>query len=570
MTAVGSTFTTVSSDTTRTVTDSYSGPNLTGQLIKEEIDYSSGISTIVSFNADGSTRQVDRDGSGKVIGVHTTAPGQVEVFELHGITLSDGATATGEFALNVQTYDIVTLNIATSSGMTPVTERGTSFPLSGIMPGLVYDSAGPNDAGPSGIGFDSGDASGNFSHLFFQIASGSGYFMGDDNNVPITEDQHLDLGNGRGLYERARAAGDVIVSGANVWASGVSGNLDDLSSPLNVQGNVVINQPGTYTVLDTNNHAINALIVGNATPGAVTLEISHVGLEIAGGSISNSGIIQLDSVAGETGSSLVIAADTRLSGGGEILLGALSGDGVSQVIADPVVSTPVTLNNIDNTITGSGHIGNDEMILVNRGTVSAHGGTLVVDTGPNTVTNFGTMTASDGSTLTIDSAVANKGTLSATSSGHLSVDANVGNSVGTIAADDGFVFVQSLSGGGSATISDGGSIEFGGAANAHVSFGTGGGTLTLDSALAFRGDVSGFTTGDSFDFTGIASTGAKLKYLANAADPHSGGTLQIRDATNTVVGKVAVVGDYTATDFTAQDDGHGHLLVQHHAFVIVT
>ena len=71
---------------------------------------------------------------------------------------------------------------------------------------------------------------------------------------------------------------------------------------------------------------------------------------------------------------------------------------------------PTTLDNVNDTITGAGRIGDDGLTLKNSGSIDADGNTpLVIDTGGRTVTNTGTLEAFDDSTLYIDSPLNNTG-----------------------------------------------------------------------------------------------------------------------------------------------------------------
>ena len=69
-----------------------------------------------------------------------------------------------------------------------------------------------------------------------------------------------------------------------------------------------------------------------------------------------------------------------------------------------------TLENVDNTISGYGQLGNGLMILENDagGTINANGGILVVDTGKNTVVNNHLIEATSG-LLDLRSNVSNVG-----------------------------------------------------------------------------------------------------------------------------------------------------------------
>ena len=97
---------------------------------------------------------------------------------------------------------------------------------------------------------------------------------------------------------------------------------------------------------------------------------------------------------------LVDAATFKLLAFGTVTLasgGAIVGDGSS--------GTSDTLENVDNTIIGSGTIGdvgNGQLALVNdiSGTIEANGGTLTLDTG-NTIVNAGLLRATGSGTLDV-------------------------------------------------------------------------------------------------------------------------------------------------------------------------
>jgi hypothetical protein len=98
---------------------------------------------------------------------------------------------------------------------------------------------------------------------------------------------------------------------------------------------------------------------------------------------------------------------------------------------------------------------------------------LVIDTGQNAVSNFGTVEASQGSTLFVVSKVTNNGSLQAV---------------------DGLVAVQgAVSGTGGGTINGTGQIEFGAASNNRIRFAAGStGQLILDDSAHYSGTISGF------------------------------------------------------------------------------
>ena len=126
-----------------------------------------------------------------------------------------------------------------------------------------------------------------------------------------------------------------------IWKAGVSGSYETAANwkPAAVPdefNNAVINKAGQYTVTATSDHTVNNLTLGNTSFYAqgVTLRVSHAVLQVDGGKITNTGIIQLDKNGGATDSSLLIDGDTILTGGssyGAIYMGGPAGGGASVI-----------------------------------------------------------------------------------------------------------------------------------------------------------------------------------------------------------------------------------------------
>ena len=89
------------------------------------------------------------------------------------------------------------------------------------------------------------------------------------------------------------------------------------------------------------------------------------------------------------------------------------------------------------------------------------------------------------------------------------------------------------------------------------------GTLVLDNATAFTGQISGFTgtsaQSDAIDLKGITfNSETTWTYTANSAG--TGGALTISEGA-TVVDTLNFAGNYTAANFTVQSDGNGGTLI---------
>jgi hypothetical protein len=200
----------------------------------------------------------------------------------------------------------------------------------------------------------------------------------------------------------------------------------------------------------------------------------------------------------------------------------------------------VTLDNVDNTISGAGQLGQGSLTLSNEGTINATGvHALVIDTGANVIANAGTLEATGSGGLQINSAVANTGLLWANG--------------GTITAQG------EVTGAGHAEISGTGAIEFAAASSANATFdANASGHLILDDAFHFTGTVSGLTVNDDIDLKGIAfGAGTSLSFAENQAG--TGGTLTVSDGVHTA--NIALLGQYDPAGFTeAADNTTGTLI----------
>ena len=263
----------------------------------------------------------------------------------------------------------------------------------------------------------------------------------------------------------------VSPSGGN-WAVGTDWSSNSAPPP---QDFVEITVPVTVTI--NQSETIAGLTVG---PGA-ELIISVGGSLVVANAINNAGVIELNDPT------LSISGPVTLSGGGLI---EMLGPTASNLIIG-VPGTNAALVNADNTIAGSGMIGqgDGDLTLQNNaaGIINANlsGEQIIINTG-NAVTNAGLFEATNGGVLTIDDRVANSGTL---------------------AANGGVIQVMGeVTGSGAAMISGGGTLELGGTNAQTVTF-IGLGTLKLDGSSDFIGNVAGLTTGDIIDLaTTVATT----------------------------------------------------------------
>ena len=187
-----------------------------------------------------------------------------------------------------------------------------------------------------------------------------------------------------------------------------------------------------------------------------TMSIGDGALLPLSGTVDNSGTIALNS-AGSASELELIQHGITLQGGGQVVMSDNGGNVIAGTAPD------VTLANVDNTITGAGQLGEGELTLVNSGAIIATGtNALMIDTGSNVIVN--------------------SGTLEATGSGGLDIASGISNT-GTLWADGGSITAHgAVTGSGMALLDGTGSIEFGAASSANITFGANAaGTLKLDT-----------------------------------------------------------------------------------------
>jgi fibronectin-binding autotransporter adhesin len=231
-------------------------------------------------------------------------------------------------------------------------------------------------------------------------------------------------------------------SGGNITAN--AGSSVQLLGSTVIQGGTLTNS-GTF--LGTpGGHA--ASLDGSTGAGAVTINGTYTSDLNTNtyllGTITNQGNIQINGGNGNN-TTLFMGNNVTLQGGGTVTLATIASGGGIASIQQAVGG--LTLTNVDNTIQGSGIIGQNNLTLVNQagGTINAN------STGSPQI-----------STLTIQSpAVTNQGLMEATNNGILQINGStVNNNGGTIKADGSGASVQIF---GSAQIQGGTLTNNGGA-----------------------------------------------------------------------------------------------------------
>lgn len=222
------------------------------------------------------------------------------------------------------------------------------------------------------------------------------------------------------------------------------------------------------------------------------------GLRLGSMFIRNDSLFQVGA-GGAPETLTILAGATTLSGSGAIVLGL---DGIDQI------NGVGTLNIAGSRVSGTGTLGNNDLAIVNTGTINATSGSAPfrIDPGPGNLNNSGTLTTNSGGTLI----------LSGAGGGEF-------QNAGTIAASLGNVMLTNnatISGSGTLISASGNAIRVG-ANDSGALAGTVGsitilgevvnqsGTLTLGGALNNNGTIT--LGGDSASATlNIAASGAAL------------------------------------------------------------
>ena len=312
----------------------------------------------------------------------------------------------------------------------------------------------------------------------------------------------------------AADGGTVVLDGGTLTGSGTFG-----SSAL---GKIEVGQGGGYIIQAFSQ---TASLAGS-------LVVDHGGRLVLSGTIRNTGAASLDGNAGYGDrANLAVLGAVTLQGGGTVLLHDLYNGGTYQSAgAAAITGTSATsvLDNVDNTISGYGQIGQGAMSLVNEaaGTIKATASTLTLDAGTGSINNKGILLA-DGGALTISSAVANTGliearagtvTLAKAATGNLQVDTG-----GTLVLQGGAVAGTTIAFTGTT-----GTLKFAGPASAPV-----------------NAAITGFVDGDTLDLAGLSATGS-----------YNGGVLSLQSG-GTALGSLVFAGAAATDVFTTSDDGQG-------------
>ena len=344
-------------------------------------------------------------------------------------------------------------------------------------------------------------------------------------------------------------------AGANITVSGATSTVE-LSSAT-VQGGTLNNSGGG--TLET----VNSAVLDGSTQGALTLSTgstytaNDATTTYLLGSIVNDGLIQMNGGNGQN-EVVDIITPVTLSGGGTLTIDTVATNGGSAFLE----GNGETLTNTNNTIQGTGIIGNGNLVLINGGVVDAtpEGGSKTLTLNGSVVTNNKLLEATAGGTLSIATNITNTaatitstGSLSAVtvSNGATITGGTLNTLNGGVMASTGSATLQSvtLSAGSTYTSDNGvtttllgtidnlGTIEQigGNGQNGFILIGnavtlTGGGTVTLDTisnggSVYVEGNGQTLTnTNNTIQGTGVIGNGNVLLINEGLVDatPESG------------------------------------------------
>ena len=229
------------------------------------------------------------------------------------------------------------------------------------------------------------------------------------------------------------------------------------------------------------------------------------------GTVSNAGTIAVGSVGSYT--ALLTSGAVTLSGGGAVTLTP----GASVIQSNGTT----TLTNADNTISGTGTIGDGAFTLINAGTIGAATGQFLTINTAGPIQNTGLLRSLGAGALTVANALTGQGAIEIGGSGTITLAAAVG-------------------------------------AQQAVRFDAGAtGTLVLQDSQDFAGTIVGLAADKSnaIDLADIRASTAAYSYAGSA----TAGTLTVSDGTRTAT--LHLLGDYTHSTFAlSQDAGTGTLV----------
>ncbi len=279
--------------------------------------------------------------------------------------------------------------------------------------------------------------------------SGAGH-IGWSNSLLFVNQAIIDANDGTSLILAPTTNASMVAANGGGFVN--QGTLESTNSGgLYLNGGVFNNKLGTIQAVGTGNNVYlyNSTTVAGGTmqgvnggmvetltgysaqldgssQGAITLAgtylANNASTTVLNGTVNNTGTIQLNSAGNVT--NLLVADGTQLTGGGKITLS----DNTQNYFYGVTNSGTETVTNVNNTISGAGHIGwSNSLLFINKSVINADG-TNTLTLQPTTIDTTGLVTANGGGFV-------NQGTMEATNTGGLGLNGGVfNNKDGTIQA----------------------------------------------------------------------------------------------------------------------------------------
>jgi hypothetical protein len=387
-----------------------------------------GSGQVVVEASGGAAGEIEASGGGAIVNISDLS------VDDQGMILADsGGVITISSPLTVETGATVEASgsgsqVALSGGVTIA--AGAEVEASGAGAGVVIGPGGVDDIGTlladsggsitisSQVTVETGatvEASGSGSEVFLTGAVdeiNAGTILADNGGAVVLA--NVQVSNGpTGVIEATGSGSRVALAHANI----VGGEIET-ADPTSAAGGEIEVSAGTGSNLN--------FFDGSSSAGAVTID-AYVNIDGGAaldllGAIHNEGIINVDSdfeesggagdilvTGGSLGAKLEINGEVVLDGGGKIALDDFNDEIVG-------ASGGGTLDNVDNTIFGSGTVGAipsaaNTLTFINeaQGVVDATGGTLILSLGANPIANTGLLEATKGGDLEIAGTVDNAG-----------------------------------------------------------------------------------------------------------------------------------------------------------------
>jgi len=218
-----------------------------------------------------------------------------------------------------------------------------------------------------------------------------------------------------------------------------SGSTVQIANSTHIQGGTLTNN-GTFLGTPVSNVAF---LDGSTGAGAINLNGTYTSDTNTDtyllGTVNNNGTIQVNGGAGSNAVLLADSSSLMLQGGGTVTLSTAGGGGTSYI---EQAFGGITLTNVNNTIQGSGVIGNGGLALINQSTINANTSaqTLVLNASGG-VTNSALLEASNGGILQLQGITVNNagGQITANSNSTVQIFGNTSIQGGTLTNNGNFL-----------------------------------------------------------------------------------------------------------------------------------